>query len=151
MRAIASTVLAVLALGACNRPTNAPAGATNAPAAPVAANAPATNEAAADPFVGSYKLAGGEGPDKGTLVIAQTADGYTAAIDVGAPGCGGQAKGAAIRAGDTLHLMARIEDTALKCEVEIKRLGETLVVEEGAGCGNFHGASCDLNGTATRK
>ena len=143
MRAIGSSSLVLLALCACSRE----AGSSSAPtatSAPVAAQD-------RDPFVGIYRLAGAEGPDKGELTIAKAGDGYKAMVDVGAPGCGGQAKGPATRAGETLSLAASIPDTELRCEVTIRREGETLVVEEGAGCSNFHGAQCDLNGTATRK
>jgi hypothetical protein len=153
MKGLVCALLATLALGACSRAPDAANSAGDAVAQTAADNRTSAPVAATgrEPFAGRYRLEGEEGADKGEVIITKAGDDYTVLVDVGTPGCGGQAKGPATRVGEVLHLLARIEDTTFKCEMDLKRDGETLVVEEAGGCSNFHGARCDLNGTAHRK
>ena len=106
-----------------------------------------------DPFVGSWQVAGDEGPDKGDLKIAAAGDGYKVSYGVGSPGCGGQVDGTATRKGDVLHLIGKLKEAEGFCGLGITRQadGSLKVEEEDGRCQDFHGARCDFNGEAKLK
>jgi hypothetical protein len=123
--------------------------AVNAPTAP-AAVAVADS---ADPFVGSWRVAGEEGPNKGDLKITAANGAYRVSLGVGSPGCGGQVDGAAKREGDVLHMIGKLADVEDVCAIDITHHadGRLTLEEESDECRSFHGAQCDFAGTATRK
>jgi hypothetical protein len=80
------------------------------------------------------------------LTIARRADGrFKATAVVGTEGCSGlvaDAVGAAD--GDILKVEAK-EDN-FTCVLTIRRTAKGVSVEEGDGCLNFHGPSCEVGG-----
>jgi hypothetical protein len=154
MKGIAFALIAAAALCGCDRGSKAPAAnaGNDLVTTATAPTPPDPSLDTAERLIGRYRLAGDDGPDKGVVTIAKgEGQTYLVMVDVGTQGCAGQAKGSAIRQGEGLRLTARIPDTALKCELDLRPQPEgTLLVEDAGGCRDFHGAACDLNGTATR-
>jgi hypothetical protein len=153
-RVLCAFMITTLLAGCGPRATNT----ANAPAvantpAPAATNAPGATAEGSDPFVGRWRVAGDEGPDKGDLMINAAGDGYQISLDVGSVGCGGGVKGPGKRQGDVLHMLYQAKDDEGSCGLSFTRKADgTLdVAEEEGRCSDFHGAQCDFNGTATRK
>lgn len=151
----ASILTVLLLLGACGGSADDVPTANAPEPANVAAPAPAATPAGAVPGVsgwaGTYDgtFEGGTG----TVAIAEAdADGrFKVNLDVGAPGCAGQAEGLAAPAGDALVLtLDRGSDDTRVCQVGITRDGDSLEIEE-RNCLSYHGASCSFAGTAARR
>jgi hypothetical protein len=85
------------------------------------------------------------------LTIARRADGrFKATAVVGTEGCAGlvaDALGAAD--GDTLKVEAKEDNYT--CVLTIRRTTKGVSVEEGDGCLNFHGPSCEVSGNYRKR
>jgi hypothetical protein len=81
--------------------------------------------------------------------IARAADGtYTVEAVVGAEGCSGLFDGVGRIEG--AGLVAHITEKDDACRLVISRTRTGIKIEED-GCTNWHGASCDFNGTLRKR
>src|SRR4051794_13652251 len=97
------------------------------------------------------------------------ADGrYRVDVDVGSEACTGNIKGIATRRGRVLHVAEAVhfddkdpaadppprnlteEDAEPACSLTLSKRGRSLRIEEGDGCGVYHGLSCRFEGAYSR-
>ena len=95
----------------------------------------------------------GEGTVTAEIGAATAGGGYpvrlsTTAQSAGGTACGGSVEGLA--SGPVTGMKFLAEREGLHCEAALKFAGGKLLVEEGSGCGNFHGAACGFSGTLDR-
>lgn len=104
-----------------------------------------------DDWGGQYKGRGGEFTN-GDLNIARAGGGnrYSLALEIGAPGCGGEMKGTGTASAARLTMTVPVPNGGGQCRVVLDRQGSGLRVSESDGCAQFHGAQCSFNGTFAR-
>jgi hypothetical protein len=88
----------------------------------------------------------------GDLTIARAGGGnrYSVALEIGAPGCGGEVKGTGSASANRMTMTVPVSDGGEQCRFVLDRQGSTLSVSEGDGCANFHGAQCSFDGSYAR-
>jgi hypothetical protein len=105
---------------------------------------------AAGAWVGDYEGPADEGMTAGVSIRRGTAPGRYR-VSVGGPGCGGQAEGEGVAAGNQMILTAEEPGQPGQCRVTRARSGARLTMAEGEGCMYFHGANCFFDATLRRR
>ena len=104
-----------------------------------------------DDWGGKYKGRSGEFT-VGDLTIARVGGGnrYSVALEIGAPGCGGEMKGTGTASAARMTMIIPVPNGGGQCRVVLDRRGSALSVSGSDGCAQFHGAQCSFDGTYAR-